>query len=52
MSEHIHYVTYDTFETEVLQSHQPALGDYWGESCGICKTIAPILDELANNYDA
>ncbi|PKO87980.1 MAG: thiol reductase thioredoxin [Betaproteobacteria bacterium HGW-Betaproteobacteria-10] len=50
MSEHIHYVTDDTFEAEVLQSTQAVLVDYWAEWCGPCKMIAPILDEIASEY--
>ena len=50
MSEHIHYVTDDTLEAEVLQSQQPVLVDYWAEWCGPCKMIAPILDEIAKDY--
>ena len=50
MSEHIHYVTDDTFEAEVLQSSVAVLVDYWAEWCGPCKMIAPILDEVAESY--
>ena len=50
MSEHIHHVTDDNFESEVLQSNQPVLVDYWAEWCGPCKMIAPLLDDLAKDY--
>ena len=50
MSEHIHYISDDSFEQEVLQSQIPVLVDYWADWCGPCKMIAPILDEVAQEY--
>ncbi len=51
MSENIVYLTDDSFEAEVLQSEQPVLVDYWADWCGPCKMIAPILEEIASEYD-
>lgn len=50
MSEAILYVTDDTFEDNVLKAGQPVLVDYWAEWCGPCKMIAPVLDEIADDY--
>ena len=47
---HIHAVSDETFEAQVLKSATPVLVDYWAEWCGPCKMIAPILDEVANEY--
>ena len=50
MGSKIFHVTDDTFEAEVLQAPVPVLVDYWAEWCGPCKIIAPVLDEVAQEY--
>jgi len=40
----------DSFEAEVLSEDGPVLVDYWAEWCGPCKMIAPILDEISEEY--
>jgi len=50
MSNNIVHVTEASFDQEVLAAEQPVLVDFWAEWCGPCKMIAPVLDEIANEY--
>ncbi|CAM4438747.1 MAG: Thioredoxin 1 [Legionellaceae bacterium] len=50
MSDNLILVSDASFEQDVLKAAQPVLVDFWAEWCNPCKMIAPILDEIAQEY--
>jgi thioredoxin 1 len=51
VSDLITHVNDDAFEQQVLKSETPVLLDFWAEWCGPCKAIAPMLEDLAKQYE-
>ncbi|MBS1252613.1 MAG: Thioredoxin 1 [Anaerolineales bacterium] len=45
------HVTDESFDSDVLQSDTPVITDFWAEWCGPCKMIAPVLEDIAEEYE-
>ncbi|HMK34364.1 MAG TPA: thioredoxin [Desulfomonilaceae bacterium] len=49
-NENLYHVTDSDFEQQILQSDVPALVDFWAAWCGPCRTVGPVVEELAGEY--
>ncbi len=46
----VHQVSDSSFDGDILKSEKPVLVDFWAPWCGPCRSVAPIVEELANQY--
>ncbi len=51
MSDKVITITKDNFEKEVIQSDKPVLVDFWAAWCAPCRMVAPIVDQIATEYE-